>query len=86
MQAKYHLVCMFDTGECAYRPGTVESMSEREKTAADGEPAGESNLPAVEPDELPDVGELQKRVVEEEEAPRGSTEEGGPLQERPDDR
>jgi hypothetical protein len=64
----------------------LDGVSERESSDAEREPAGESSLPAVDPDELADVGELQKRVVEEEEAPRGSTEEGGPLQERPDDR
>jgi hypothetical protein len=58
-------------------------MSERKRRREQtpDEVSGEANLPGVEPDELPDVGDLQQRLVEDAETPRGSTEEGGPPQE-----
>src|SRR5919204_302304 len=45
------------------RAGTLDGVSERESSDAEREPAGESSLPAVDPDELADVGELQQRAV-----------------------
>jgi hypothetical protein len=58
-------------------------MSERKQRDEETlqEVSGEANLPGVDRDELPDVGDLQQKLVEEEaETQRGSTEEGGPFQ------
>jgi hypothetical protein len=55
------------------------SEPKRDQTIEDVSVSGEANLPGVEPDELPDVGDLQQ-LVEDAETPRGSTEEAGPQQ------
>ena len=39
-------------------------------------PGGEANIPGVDDEEVPNPGELAKRLLEEEEVPRGSSEEG----------
>jgi hypothetical protein len=58
-------------------------MSERKQRDEETlqEVSDEANLPGVDPDELPGVGDLEQKLVEEEaETPRGSTEAGGPFQ------
>jgi hypothetical protein len=60
------------------------SARDDDRTEAGPEVAGEAKLEGVDPDEFPGAADVAKRLVEEEEAPRGSTEEGGPIQ-RPRD-
>jgi hypothetical protein len=48
-----------------------EQSGQDERTAG-----GEANLPGIDDEEIANPGELARKVVEEEEAPRSSTEEG----------
>jgi hypothetical protein len=54
-------------------------MTEERENGEQGEgapaPSGEANLPGID-DEVPNPARLAKRIVEEEETPRSSTEEG----------
>lgn len=61
-------------------------MDERSDPAEQAEkpeaPGGEANVEGIDEEEIPNPGELARKVVEEEEAPRSSTEEGaGPTEE-----
>src|SRR5919198_3983722 len=65
------------------RPGSVryEVGERRKRKEASAAPGGEANLPGVADEETVNPGQLAKRLVEEEAAPRGSSEEGpGPAE------
>jgi len=50
----------------------MSEQKKRDERAVDGE----ANQPGIDDEEIANPGELARKVVEEEEAPRSSTEEG----------